>query len=146
MIVREKVIVTKLPDQGIDFLGLNVIHFLHSSFDLLLVSTNVNNENQSVVVLNLLHSRFCSQWILENLIMVQFVSWWGTDSWILRVPICLQSSWTMECNFCSDLLSFLFEGWTCFHSLRCLQSLSFSIAFLCSISWNKKFKQFELIQ
>lgn len=46
-----------LPDQGIDFLYLDVIHFLHCIFYLLLVSMNVNNENKGIVVLNLLHCR-----------------------------------------------------------------------------------------
>lgn len=44
-----------LPDQSIDFLGLNLIHLLDSILNLLLISTDINNKNQGVVILNLLH-------------------------------------------------------------------------------------------
>ncbi|WVZ01253.1 hypothetical protein V8G54_027322 [Vigna mungo] len=43
------------PNQGVNFLGLNIVHLLHCVLDLLLVSPQVNNEYQSVVVFNLLH-------------------------------------------------------------------------------------------
>ncbi|KAK9938950.1 hypothetical protein M0R45_015660 [Rubus argutus] len=46
-------------------------------------SSVVNDENKSVVVLNLLHCRLSSQWILEDLVMVQLVSWWCTNAGIL---------------------------------------------------------------
>eukprot|EP00474_Spongospora_subterranea_P000572 CRZ01030.1 hypothetical protein [Spongospora subterranea] len=52
------------PDQGIDFLCLNVIHLLHGSLDLLLISFDVHNENKGVVVFNLLHCRLGGERIL----------------------------------------------------------------------------------
>ena len=72
-----------VPNEGIDFLGLNVIHLLDSIFDLLLVSTNVNNENQGVVVFDLLHCRLCGEWVLEDSVVVQLIPWSGTDAWVL---------------------------------------------------------------
>ncbi|KAK4850111.1 hypothetical protein QYF36_003948 [Acer negundo] len=38
-------------DQGIDFLGLNIVHLLNYILDLFLVSTNVNNENKVLLSL-----------------------------------------------------------------------------------------------
>ena len=62
-----------IPDQGIHFLGLNIIHLFNSILYLLLVGTNVNNENQSVVVFNFLHCRLSGERIFENLILVKLV-------------------------------------------------------------------------
>ncbi|MFS7994441.1 hypothetical protein Hanom_Chr12g01106101 [Helianthus anomalus] len=100
----------KIPDQSIDFLGLDIIHLLHCSFDLLLVGPDVNNENQSVVVFNLLHCRFCGQRVLENLIVVKLISWWRTDTRVLRVSVSLQCPRTMKGNLGADLLGLLFKG------------------------------------
>lgn len=87
---------TAVPDQSVDFLGLDVVHLLNGILDLLLVRADVNNENQGVVVLDLLHCRLGSQWILENLIVVQLMSWWRTDAGILGVPLLLQCLRAME--------------------------------------------------
>ena len=96
-----------LPDQSVHFLGLNVIHLLDCSFDFLLVSTNVNNEHQGIVVLNLFHCRLSSKWVLQNLIVVQLISRSCTDAWILGVSLLFQCPGTVKCNLCPDLLCFL---------------------------------------
>lgn len=62
-----------LPDKSIDFLGLDVIHFLDCILDLSLVSTNVNDENKGVVIFNLLHCRFSGEGIFQNLVMIKFI-------------------------------------------------------------------------
>lgn len=123
-----------LPDQGIHFFGLNIIHFLHSIFNLLLVSAEVNNKNKCVVILDLLHCRFSSQRIFKNLIMIQLVSWWCANAGILGVPVLLQCLWPMKCNRCPDLLGFLLEHWaTWFQSLGCLHGMSFRICLLSTV-------------
>lgn len=127
-----------LPNQCVNFLGLNVIHLLYCIFYLFLISTDVNNENQGIVVLNLLHCRLCSKRILENLVMIQFVSWRSTDARILRVPVLLQCSGPMEGNFGADLLSLLLEGCTRLHSLCNLCCLSLCISLLTVTCITKK--------
>jgi hypothetical protein len=56
-----------IPDQGINLLGLNVVHFLDGVLDLLLISPDVDNKHQSVIVFDLLHGRLRGERILEHL-------------------------------------------------------------------------------
>ena len=98
------------PDQGVHFLGLDVIHFLHCILDLLLVSTQVNNENQSVVVFNLLHCRLSCERVFQNLIVIKLIPCWSTNTRIFGVPILFQSLWAMESDRCSDLFGLLLKG------------------------------------
>ncbi|KAJ0901097.1 hypothetical protein HanPSC8_Chr08g0321271 [Helianthus annuus] len=93
----------------INLLSLNIIHLLNSSFNLLLISTNINNKHQSIIILNLLHCRLSSQRILQNLVMIKLVSRWSTDARVLRVSISLQCSRTVKRNLRPDLLRLLLE-------------------------------------
>lgn len=43
------------PDERVDFGHIDVVQFLDGVLDLVLVGFDVNNEDQSVVVLDLLH-------------------------------------------------------------------------------------------
>ena len=96
-----------VPNEGIEFLGLNVIHLLDSIFDLLLVSTNVNNENQGLVAFDLLHCRLGGEWVLEDFGVVQLVPWSGTDAWVFGVSSLCQCLWPVECHLRPDLLRLL---------------------------------------
>ncbi len=60
-----------IPDQCVDFGNINVIHFLHSVFDLGFVGPLVNNEHQCVVIFNLFHGRLCGQGEFHDLEMIQ---------------------------------------------------------------------------
>lgn len=44
-----------IPDQGVDLDGVNVVELLKSLLDLPLVRLDIHNEDESVVLLNLLH-------------------------------------------------------------------------------------------
>ena len=44
-----------LPDQGVDLDGVNVVELLEGLLDLALVGLGVDDENEGVVLLNLLH-------------------------------------------------------------------------------------------
>ena len=95
-----------LPDQRVQFLGLNVIHLLQCIFNLP-ISTHVNYQNQCSVIFNLLLGKFWSQKILENLIMVQFIPLSSANAWILWVLILFQCLRTLEGHLCMNLLGFL---------------------------------------
>lgn len=60
-----------IPDECVNFGDLDAIQFVDSHLDLRLVGTFVNNKHQCVVVLNLLHRRFCCQRILDDLELIQ---------------------------------------------------------------------------
>jgi len=64
-----------IPDQGIDLLGLDVVHFLHCHFDLFLVCPDVHDEDKSIVIFNLFYGRLSCQRIFENLVVVKLVPW-----------------------------------------------------------------------
>ena len=61
------------PDQCIDLGSINVIELLHWCFDLRLVCSHIHDEDQSIVVLNLLHGRLSGQGVLDDGIVVQLV-------------------------------------------------------------------------
>lgn len=44
-----------IPDQGVDLDGVNVVELLESLLDLPLVRLDIHNEDESVILLNLLH-------------------------------------------------------------------------------------------
>jgi len=130
-----------LPDQGVNFLGLDVIHFLHCILDLLLVCSKVNNENQSVVVLNLLHCRLSGKWVLQDLIMVKLVPGWHTDARILRTPVLLQSLRPVESHRSSDLLRLLLKDSTRLNCLSSFQGLCLWITLLRTINYTHTQKE-----
>ena len=53
------------PDEGVDLRSLDVVELLHRVLDLALVRTDVGDEDESVVLLNLLHCRLSVQWPVE---------------------------------------------------------------------------------
>jgi len=85
-----------IPDQGINLLGLNVVHFLDGVLDLLLISPDVDNKYQSVIIFDLLHGRLRGERILEHLIMVQFIPGRGAEARILGRAGSLQSLGPVE--------------------------------------------------
>ena len=53
------------PDEGIDLRDRNVVKLLHGVLDLTLVRLDVDNEDEGVVLLNLLHRRLRVEWPLR---------------------------------------------------------------------------------
>ena len=52
--------------KSVDFLNLDFVELLASLSDHFLVSSFVNNENESVVILNGLDGGFTGKWVLDN--------------------------------------------------------------------------------
>jgi len=46
------------PDQGIDLEGLDVIHLVDSTANVIFIGTYINNEDESIIFFYLLHGRF----------------------------------------------------------------------------------------
>ena len=59
-----------LPDQSVDFADFDVIQFLNGRFNLVLVSLQVGDKDQGVVVFNLFHSRFSGQWMFDDVVCI----------------------------------------------------------------------------
>ena len=56
-------------DEGVDLLRLDVVHALDGILDLLLRGPGVDDEDEGVVVLDLLHGRFSGEGELEDLLV-----------------------------------------------------------------------------
>ena len=62
--------ITGLPDQSINFADFDVVQFLDSRFNLVLVGLQVADKNQSIVIFNLFHGRLCCQWMLDDIVSI----------------------------------------------------------------------------
>ncbi len=60
-----------IPDEGVDFGGLDVVHLLDGVLDLRFVGALVDDEDECVVVLDLLHGGLGRQRVLHDLEVVQ---------------------------------------------------------------------------
>jgi hypothetical protein len=60
-----------IPDKSVDLDGVNIVQLLKSLLDLALVGLDVDNEDEGVVLLNLLHGGLGVQGVQNNLVEVQ---------------------------------------------------------------------------
>lgn len=60
-----------LPDQGVDLDGVNVVQLLQSLLDLALVGLDIDDEDQGVVLLDLLHGALGVQRVEDGLVGVE---------------------------------------------------------------------------
>ena len=75
-----------IPDKGVDLDCVNIIEFLQCLLDLSLVGLDVDNENQCVVLLDLLHGALGIEGVDDDLVLIETrlvrngLSWvfWGT--------------------------------------------------------------------
>lgn len=60
-----------LPDQGVDLDGVNVIELLQGLLDLGLVGLDVDDEDESVLLLNLLQSTLSVERVDDDLVLIE---------------------------------------------------------------------------
>ena len=60
-----------VPDQSVDFDGVNVVELLQGSLDLGLVGLDVDNEDQGVVLLHLLHGALSVERVHHDLVLIE---------------------------------------------------------------------------
>ena len=65
--------ISGLPDQSINFADFDVVQFLDSRFNLVLVGLQVADKNQSIVIFNLLHGRLCGQGVFDYVLSIHAV-------------------------------------------------------------------------
>jgi hypothetical protein len=71
------------PDKGVDLDCIDVIKLLQSLLDLSLVGFDINNENQSVVLLNLLHGALGVERVDDDLVLIKTGLVRNGLSWVL---------------------------------------------------------------
>ena len=92
------------PDQGVDLLGVDVVHLLDGLLDLHLASPLVDDEDEGVVLLDLLHGGLGGEWVLKDRIPVEPVWAGAVLAWVLALTRLGESLWKVETNVGTDLL------------------------------------------
>lgn len=62
---------SNIPDQGVDLDGVDVVELLQGSLNLGLVRLDVDNEDESVVLLNLLHGALSVERVDDDLVLIK---------------------------------------------------------------------------
>ena len=60
-----------IPDKGVDLDGVNIVELLKSLLDLALVGLDVDNEDEGVVLLDLLHRALGVERVDDDLVLIQ---------------------------------------------------------------------------
>jgi hypothetical protein len=60
-----------IPDEGVDLDGVNVVEGLEGTLDLSLVGLDVDNEDESVVLLHLLHRALSVERVDDDLVLIE---------------------------------------------------------------------------
>ncbi len=72
---------------------------------LVLVSLDVNNKNQGVIVFNFLHSRFSCQWVFDDVMGIHPAAFWNGLPGILGVSGRPEGPWTVKMHRCANLFN-----------------------------------------
>lgn len=60
-----------IPDQGVDLDGVDVVELLQGSLDLGLVGLDIDNEDEGVVLLDLLHGALSVERVDDDLVLIK---------------------------------------------------------------------------
>lgn len=90
-------------DECVNFCGLDVPKFLHSICDLPLVCTDVNEENESVVFLDLLHGGLCVEGGGDDAELIHAGGMGDGTTLVLGVAFEAESAGAMEGDRCACL-------------------------------------------
>lgn len=60
-----------LPDEGVDLDGVDIVELLEGKLDLSLVGLDVDDEDEGVVLLHLLHGALSVERVDDNLVLIQ---------------------------------------------------------------------------
>ncbi len=60
-----------IPDKGVDLDGVNVVKLLQCLLDLSLVGLDIDDEDEGVVLLNLLHGTLGVERVLDDLVLIE---------------------------------------------------------------------------
>ena len=74
---------SNIPDESVDLDRVNVIKLFQCLLDLPLVGLDVNDEHQSIVLLNLLHCTLSIERVNDNLVLIKTRLVGNGFSWVL---------------------------------------------------------------
>ena len=85
-IFRVVVVEYGLPDKGVDLDGVNIVELLQSLLDLTLVGTDIDDEDESVVLLNLLHGALSVERVDDDLVLIEAWLMGNRLAWVFGSP------------------------------------------------------------
>ena len=85
-----------VPDQGVDLDGVNIVQLLQSSLDLTLVGLDIDDEDEGVVLLDLLHGALGVKRVEDDLGSVELGLTGDGDAGVLGRPRELQGLGAVE--------------------------------------------------
>lgn len=94
---------SNIPDQGVDLDGVNIVQLLKSHLDLALVGLDVDDEDQGVVLLDLLHGALGVQGVQDDLVEVESGGMRDGDAGVLGGPRQLEGLGAVEGGRGADL-------------------------------------------
>jgi hypothetical protein len=92
-----------IPDEGIDLDGVNIVKLLESLLDLALVGLDVDNEDEGVVLLNLLHRALGVERVDDDLVLIETRSVGDALAWVLWRAREDEGLWAVEGRRKTDL-------------------------------------------
>lgn len=92
-----------IPDKSVDLDGVNIVQLLKSLLDLALVGLDVDDEDEGVVLLDLLHGALSVQGVQNNLVEVQSGAVVDRDTGVLGGPRQLEGLGAVEGGRGADL-------------------------------------------
>ena len=84
------------PDQSINLHTVHLVQLLDGVLDLPLVCLDIDNENQGVVLLNLLHSRLGVKRVDDDLVLIQPGGMWDRLAWVFWCTGKCLGLWSVE--------------------------------------------------
>lgn len=99
-----------IPNKGVDLDGVNIVKLLESDLDLGLVCLDVDDEDEGVVLLNLLHGGLGVQWVDNDLVLIETWGVWDGLAWVLWGAGQDQGLWAVEGGRVADLASLVGVG------------------------------------
>jgi hypothetical protein len=94
-------------DQGVDLDGVDVVELLESLLDLTLVGLDVDDEDEGVVLLDLLHGALGVERVDDDLVLIEARSVWDALAWVLWRAGQDQGLWAVEGRGEADLAGLL---------------------------------------
>jgi hypothetical protein len=99
-----------IPDKGVDLDSVYIVELLQCLLDLSLVGLDVDDEDQGVVLLNLLHGTLSVERVDDNLVLIEARLMRNGLSWVFGRPGELEGLGTVESCRKTDLADLVRVG------------------------------------
>ena len=99
-----------IPDKGVDLDSVDIVELLQRLLDLSLICLDIDNEDQGVVLLNLLHGTLSVKRVDDDLVLIEARLMRNGLSWVFGRPGELEGLGTVESCRKTDLADLVRVG------------------------------------